>query len=57
MGDPAGKEQEWRGYRKVRRVDTTFVKIIAGVINGHNEHDQTAQNVDRFNTLFWSWFG
>jgi len=56
MGYPPRKKQERSSNRQVCRVDATQVEIVAGVVYRHDQHDQSTQNVDGLNALFWSGF-
>jgi hypothetical protein len=53
MGYPTRKEQDRGGGSHVSRVapDTCVVQKIAGMVQRHNEHDDTTNDVDRLDTL------
>src|SRR6185437_12374405 len=50
MGDPAGEEEEIIGPGHVRRVVEigVAIEIIAGMVEGHEDHDDTSEQVDGF---------
>ena len=48
MGDPPGKKNGGSGCRKISRVIKKVIsmKIIPGMIKGHDDHDNPAEEVD-----------
>src|SRR3569833_2055443 len=56
MGYKPGKEQERCSIGQVRRLRMMITIKIPHMVDGHNDHHQTAQNVDRGDALFLSGF-
>ena len=53
MSDPTGKIKKRSGGGQVKRIAgiSGAVKIITGVIQCHNDHNQATQQIDCFNSF------
>src|SRR5206468_9476209 len=49
VGDPAGKEEKRRGAGEIGRLEQPGIEMkkLADMIEGHDHHDQPADEVDR----------
>src|SRR5207249_2014101 len=49
VGDPAGKEEKRRGAGEIARLEQPGIEMkkLADMIEGHDHHDQPADEVDR----------
>lgn len=56
MRDPTGEEQEQRCVGQIGGFGMMVTVKISAVIDSHNNHHQTAQDVDGSDALFWSGF-
>lgn len=58
MGDPAGKKQYRGGSSHISwiAVGAGIVEEIARMVKRHDEHDNTAQNINGADALFTRWF-
>jgi hypothetical protein len=48
VGNPAGEEQCGRGLREVDRADSRLAEIVSRVVQRHDHHDKSAQQVNGF---------
>ncbi len=46
MGDPAGQEQKGVGLRQIERIEPGDVKEVPCMIKRHDDHRNTAKDVD-----------
>ena len=51
MGDPASEEQSRRGGLQIQGIAYRIVKVVARMIERHNDHDQSAEQVDRVDAV------
>ena len=53
MGNPAGEEQERSGSGKVQRIlqECIFVDQVAGMVQGHDDHDQATQKINTIDAV------
>ena len=52
MRDPAGKEQDPCSRLHIQRRLTGKMKKIPCVVQRHDDHDETANDVDRMDAMF-----
>jgi len=52
VGNPTRKEKEWGCRLQVGWVGMSQVKQVSQVIDGHNEHNKAAKQIDRKDTGF-----
>jgi sugar lactone lactonase YvrE len=50
VGDPAGKEKQGRRCREVGGIVAGVAEEVAGVVEGHQDHDEAAGYIDGFET-------
>src|SRR5947207_2627800 len=50
MRDPSGEEKGGPGLSQIERIKFHFGKKSARMVEGHDDHDQAAQRIDRLET-------
>ena len=53
MGDPACKEQGCGRLRQIERIEEGIREKVTRVIEGHHNHHETTQQINRSDTLVY----